>query len=49
MGITRNVKVFEIELPDVATFGAEIRQLTISIREREADLNEIQEINVGLQ
>lgn len=49
VGVSRHVEVSEIEFPNIHILGAQIRQIAIVVREREADLNQIQTIDVGLE
>lgn len=49
MGVARHIEVLEVEFPNVAVVCAEIGEVTMGIGEGEADLDEVEEIDVGLE
>lgn len=50
MGITRHVEVAEVELPDEGGLGgSEAREVAVGVGEGEADLDEVEAVDVGLE
>lgn len=50
VGVTRHVEIAEIELPDEGGFGgSEAGEVAVGVGEGEADLDEVEAIDVGLE
>ena len=49
MRVTRDVEVLEIEFPDEVFGGSEVREVAVIVGESEADLDDREAVNVGLE
>lgn len=50
VGVTRDVEVGEIKLPDAAVaVGVRVGELAVGVGEGEAELNEVESVDVGLE
>ncbi|WCJ41883.1 hypothetical protein M5689_022722 [Euphorbia peplus] len=49
ISVFREVKVLEVELPDEAVGGAEVGEVTVGVGEGEADLDEVEGVNVAFE
>lgn len=49
VGVTRDVEIGEIELPDEPILRSQIGEASVGVGEGETDLDEVQGINVGFQ
>ena len=49
MGVTSDVEVLEVELPDEGVVGAEFGEVAVVVGEGEADLDQMQAVHVGFQ